>query len=145
GIGPLWNEGTLQIARVRMWVAGHASAMKYGKGTPSGPIPAGALTYSDPFPPRINNKAEMFLLPGTAANTNAVLAIGLLQSNIVTPIGTLLNAPFVLTQAIPGPIPVAGTPISYMIPNTPALNGAKITFQAGVGLSGGGMTLTDGM
>src|SRR5690606_31584893 len=26
GAGALWSEGTAQIARVRMWVAGHASA-----------------------------------------------------------------------------------------------------------------------
>ncbi|MHC4899260.1 MAG: hypothetical protein ACYTGW_19375 [Planctomycetota bacterium] len=145
GKGPIWGNPGGPVNRVRVFVAGHGKAETYGKGTGLGSIPAGALQVSDPFPPSLGKKAEMILMPGTASNTGALYAIGILRSNINTSFGTLLNSPFLVVLPVPGgTIPATGTPINFNLPNTASLGGTKVTFQAAVGVQGG-LTLTNGM
>jgi hypothetical protein len=145
GIGGLYAITSGITTRVRVWVAGHSAAIQYGQGTGSGSNPAPELAYSDPFPPSIGKKGEMIFLPGTANNTNGILGIGFLRSNIVLPFGTLLAYPTpVYLPVAAGPVPLSGIPIGFQIPNTASLVGAKVTFQGAVGVQGG-LTLTNGM
>jgi len=138
------SEGNGSIARVRLFVAGHGRAEKYGTGTGLGSIPAPELAVSDPSPPSIGTTAAMILKPGTTSNTGGVLAISNMQSNIKIGPLTLLAFPFFTTLGVPGPIPSAGSTIKFPIPNDSKLLGVRATFQAAVGVTGG-VTLTDGM
>jgi hypothetical protein len=138
------SEGNASLARVRLFVAGHGRAEKYGTGTSFGSFPVPELAVSDPSPPSIGTTAAMILKPGTASNTGAVLVISNNQSNIKIGPLTLLAFPFFTTVGVAGPIPSAGSTIKFPIPNDTNLLGVKATFQAAVGVQGG-VTLTDGM
>jgi len=144
GDGNVSAAGASSIARVRVYVKGHGSAVNYGKGTGLGSIPAPVLAHSDPSPPILGTKAALVLKPGITANTGGILVIGIKRSTINLGFGTLLAFPFLYTQGVSGPIPAAGSTISFSIPNNTNLLGVKATFQAAVGVTGG-LTLTNGM
>ena len=127
------------IGRVRVFVAGNGRGEPYGVGS------GGELDYSDPFPPSIGKKGEMIFKPGTASNTGGVLAVGLRRGNLPLPFGNLLVSPVLLLLPVgKGALPLAGTPVSFNIPNQASLSGVKVVFQGGVGLKSG-LTLTNGM
>lgn len=144
GVSGMSSEGNSSIARVRLFVAGHGRAEQYGTGTGFGPFALPELAVSDPSPPSIGTTGAMILKPGTTSNTGGVLAISNLQSNIQIGPFTLLNFPFFTTLGVTGPIPAAGSTISFAIPNDNNLLGLKATFQAAVGVQGG-VALTNGM
>jgi hypothetical protein len=141
GVFGMWSEVNGSPCRVRMWVAGQGSHERYGKSSGITPLPE--LLPSDPFPPCIGKKAELILKPGSASNTNGLLAISVLRSNIQVGGLTFLNYPFAAVQAVAGPIPAAGTPVSFNVPNNVSLSGFKITFQGAVGVTSG-VALTNG-
>lgn len=142
GVFGMWSEVNGSPCRVRMWVAGQGSHEKYGKG--SGTTPVSELLPSDPFPPSIGKKAELIVKPGNASNTGAILAIGTTRANLLIGNLTFLTLPILTTQTLSGPVPAAGTPVSFNIPNNASLSGLKVNFQAAVGYSNG-VSLTDGM
>lgn len=141
GVGNVSAEGTAQIARVRMFVAGQGAAVRYG--TSSG---TGSLNVSDPFPPSIGFNGELLVVPGSTTNTGGVLLLGVTRGSLaIPPFGQLLvGLPILAILPVPGPIPAAGTPVTLAVPNDPGLLNGVVTFQAGI-VDAGALTLTNGL
>ncbi len=140
GVGTMFGSTSGSIARVHIWVAGHASAEQYGVGSSTTP---GMLDYL--APPSIGKTASMTFRPG-ATNTGGILAIGLIRANLPLPFGNVLITPVLVLQPVPGgPLPTAGATISYKVPNNSSLQGFKVVFQGAEGRSGGNIFLTNGM
>jgi hypothetical protein len=125
GVGPLYTN-TASLGRVRVYVAGQGEALQYGPA--SGPnVPV--LRPVDPSPPSIGAVGELLALPGSPANTGAVLTLGLAMSNVPTPFGPLLNLPHALHVPLPGAVPPAGRRVSLTLPQDTTLLGLQVYFQ----------------
>jgi len=143
GNQPYSTESGGSIARVEVYVVGQASGIPYGAGAGLGTLPPAQLIST--FPPSINRTARLTLDPGTLSNQGGLVLLSLVKLTIPILHGTLLIAPPGLANfLVPGPIPLAGSPVDLPIPNAQAFFGATFYFQGFV-ISGMDFSFSNGV
>jgi hypothetical protein len=144
GNGPCWQEAAYEVSRVKIFVAGQASAIGYGQGCGG---PAGAPRLDTNAGPAINTTAQLALTQNDSANLGAILGAGFGQISVPLFGCTLLVSPVATLAFNPAPVPVGQTSISFPIPNNTGLLGVVIDFQAGVLVPTlpNGVTMTNGV